>query len=301
MKNVKNAHYWQIDNRIKNISAAEGVIILASSQAWQKFSWTRKWFEKKPKEGYFVWAKGQPRIPLTTCVTIASPKISQNLDNLLVIEKNIKVKASVVCNASKKNLYGKHQAKGKLILKKGASLEYTHNHFWGKEDFVNPEYEFILEKDSRLAYDYRNLFPPKNLKLKTIINCQENSSANIRFVINGINSKADLEEKIFLEGRKSQGMIKLRLVGKKNSLISGKSSIIALSAGKGHLDCQGLLVDKKSEISMVPELVCKDPKAQITHEALIGKISEEEINYLRTKGLAEKEAIDLIVGGFLRI
>jgi len=39
--------------------------------------------------------------------------------------------------------------------------------------------------------------------------------------------------------------------------------------------------------------------AQITHEASIGRISEEELIYLRTRGLNEKEAIGLIVNGFL--
>ncbi|PIZ89560.1 MAG: hypothetical protein COX89_00870 [Candidatus Nealsonbacteria bacterium CG_4_10_14_0_2_um_filter_37_10] len=48
-------------------------------------------------------------------------------------------------------------------------------------------------------------------------------------------------------------------------------------------------------------LICQNKEAQITHEASIGKISEEELNYLRMRGLTEKEAIDLIVTGFLTI
>jgi len=50
----------------------------------------------------------------------------------------------------------------------------------------------------------------------------------------------------------------------------------------------------------VPKLICKDPRGQVTHEASIGKISEEELNYLRTRGLKEEEAVDLIVSGFLK-
>ncbi len=301
MINAKNANYLQIDHKVKNIFGLEGVIVLPSLQAWLKFAWTRPYFTKKPKEGYFVWVKKQTDFPLATCLTIASPKVSQNLTNLMVIEKNIKAKANVICNAAKNNLYGSHRAQGKLILKEGASLEYDHFHKWGQKDFVSPDYEFILGKDSSLVYNYQNLLPPKQVSLKTTIHAGENASVNMNFVFQGRNnSKIDIYDVLHLEGENSQGIVKLRLVGKEKSQISAKSSIMAKAAGKGHLDCQGLLVDKGSKISLMPELICHNKKAQLTHEASIGKISEEELNYLRMRGLSEKEAIDLIVSGFLK-
>jgi len=295
-------NFWQIDHKIKNILEAEGVTILSSPRAWEKFGWVRKIFKEKPKEGYFVWVQKQPDSPLATCVTLASPKTSQNLTNLLVIEKNIKAKANVVCHAAKNNLCGKHLAKGKLILKENSSLEYNHLHSWGEKDLIFPDYEFILEKNSRLIYTYKNLFPPKNLKLTTTIHCGNSSSAQINFIVSGSKkSQTEIKDTIFLEGQNSQAIAKLRLVGKEKSQIIAFSKIIATSPSKGHLDCQGLLVDKGSKISLVPGLVCNNKEAQLTHEASIGKISEEALTYLRTRGLNEKEAINLIVSGFLTI
>lgn len=301
MKNVKNVNYWQIDHRIKQIFERKGAVISPSPTAWEKFKWSRAYFEKKPKEGYFVWIKKQVDFPLTTCITIASPKISQDLTNLLVIEKGITVKANVICNAAKNNLCGTHKARGKLLLKDNTSLEYNHLHRWGKKDFVSPDYEFILGKNSRLVYTYKNLFPPENLQLKTTIRGGKNSSSNLNFIINGLNSRIEVKDTLFLEGKNSQGTIKLKLVGRKNSQLMAKSSIIAKTLGRGHLDCRGLLVDKNSTISLIPELICQSKDAQITHEASIGKISEEELNYLRQRGLSEEEAINLIVTGFLKL
>lgn len=294
-------NFLQIDHRVENISQPKGTIILTSSQAWERFAWVRKLFKTKPKEGYFVWVKEQSDQSLATCLTISSPNVVQNLTNILVVEKNIKAKANVLCNAVKNNLCGTHKAQGKLILKQGASLEYNHVHKWGEKDFVNPDYEFFLEKDAKLVYNYQNLFPPKTLDLATSFHNKKNASGQMNFVINGINSKINLKEEIFLEGEKAQGIMKLRLVAKKNSQIEAKSRVLALAPGKGHLDCRGLLVDEKSAISLNPEIVCKNRLAQITHEASLGKISEEELNYLRMRGLSENEAIDLIVSGFLRL
>ena len=299
MKNVKNVHYWQVDHKIKRILTAEKVIVLTSPEAWKKFKWSRKWFERKPKEGYFVWVKKPINFPLAACITIASPKISQNLTNLLIIEKGIKTQANVVCNAAKSNLCGIHKAKGKIILKDSASLEYNHLHQWGKKDFVNPDYEFILGKDSRLIYTYKNLFPPENLLLKTTVQNNESSSSNLNFIINSINSKVGIIDKVNLFGQNSQAIIRLRLVGRKNSYIEAVSQVAASAISRGHLDCQGLLVDKTAKISLTPRLICQNKNAQLTHEASIGKISEEELNYLRMRGLTEEEAINLIVTGFL--
>ncbi len=301
MINAKNAHYWQVDHKVENIVERKGVVILPSRQAWQEFSWTRKHFQGKPKEGYFIWVKEQPSFPLTTCLDIASKKISQQLSNLLVIEKNIKAKFNVICKAMSDNLCGFHQARGKLILKEKAGLEYNHFHQWGQKDLVNLDYQFILGKHSQLIYNYKNLAPPKNLQLKTVVYNDEKASANLNLAINGLNSKTNLEETLFLKGKKSQGAVNLRLVGRQNSRLEAISQIFAPSEAKGHLDCQGLLVSPSSNISLTPKLVCQNKKAQLTHEASIGKISEEELNYLRMRGLSEKEAINLIVAGFLEI
>jgi len=302
MRNVKNANYWQVDHSIRNISEINGVFILPSPKAWKDFKWTRKYFEKKPREGYFVWVKREIDFPLTTCITIASLKVNQNLNNLLVVEKNIKVKANLLCNSAKKNLGGSHKARGKLLLKEKSSLEYNHVHQWGNKDLVNPEYDFFLKEGSRLIYNYKSLLPPGNLKIKTKVYNVNNSSSNLNFVVSGIkNSRIDIKDTVFLEGKNSQGNIKLRLVAKNRSQITSFSSIVANAPGKGHLDCQGLLVSKNAKISLTPELICKNRSAQITHEASIGKIAEEELNYLRMRGLSEEEAIDLIINGFLKI
>ncbi|MFC1663991.1 SufD family Fe-S cluster assembly protein [Patescibacteria group bacterium] len=301
MKNVKNVSYWQVDNVVKKIFEPKGAIVLSSPEAWKKYEWTRPYFEKKPKQGYFIWLKKQTDFPLLTCITIASPKVSQNLTNLLVVESRIKARANTTCNSLKNNLSGIHKAQGKIILKDGASLEYNHIHKWGQKDIVSPDYEFILEKDSRLTYNYQNLSPLKNLKLNTTVYCGKNSSSNLSFIVEGTNSNIESKETIFLKGENSQAILKLRLVAKENSNIKAKSKIHALSSGKGHLDCQGLLVAKDAKISLIPELICQNKEAQITHEASIGRISEEELNYLRTRGLSKEEAIDLIVSGFLKI
>ena len=299
MKGAKNTHYLQIDNNIEKICQPKGVEILPAEMAWQKYDWTRKYFLTKPKKGYFIWAKEQTKNPLLSCVSISSPKIKQQMQNLLVVENNLKVDIQGTCNSSKKNLNGLHQATGKILIKQGAKVNYQHIHSWGEKDAVEVSYQFLLEKDSQLNYNYRVITPPKELKTNNRLVLLENASANLEMSASCAETKFDIKESLILKGKNASGMLKLRLAAGKNSRISADSQIKAEAEAKGHLDCQGLLTDEKAVVSMVPALVCSHPKAQITHEASIGRVSEEQLNYLMMRGLTEKQALDLIINGFL--
>jgi len=273
---------------------------LPSSKAWERFNWTKKYFSQKPKEGYFIWLKKQVNFPILTCISIASKNTRQELQNLIILEKNLKVSLQGSCNTLETQLNGVHRASGKIVLKENSSLEYKHIHSWNKEDLVQTEYEFLLEKNSKLDYDYKTFSTPGKLKIKTKINLLENAKANLRISGDCSSTEIEIEDILTLAGKKSSGQIQLRLIGRENSKIYAHSKILALSPAKGHLDCQGLVVDKGSEISLLPELICKNKDAQITHEASIGKISEDELNYLRMRGLSEQESIDLIINGFFK-
>jgi len=295
--------YTQIDNKIPKICQIDGVEILPSRVAWEKYNWSRKYFQKKPKEGYFIWVKKNISSSLLTCIFIANQNTKQTLQNLLVIEKNLNVNLQGICSAQRKNLFGRHKAQGKIILKENSVLKYEHFHSWGQNDIVESNYQFFLKKNSKLDYFYKTLQTPKKLKINSHLNLFQKASADLNIIINSIRSNVEINDVLILKEKNSSGVIKLRLVGRKNSQISGHSQVKAEAEGRGHLDCQGLLVDSgknNSIIKLIPELICQNKKAQITHEASIGKISEEELNYLRMRGLTKKQAIDLIVNGFLK-
>ena len=299
MKNVKNVNYRQIDNKTPKICLTKEAEVLPADLAWKKYIWTRKYFKKKPGHGYFIWLKKQPRNPLFTCISIGHQNIKQELQNLLILEKGVKTRIQGICNALKKNLAGIHQAKGKVVLKENCVLQYNHLHSWGEKDLIDADYEFFLEKNSQLDYTYKTLFSPQSLKIKTRFNLLEGSTAKVTLIGDCRQGKTEIEETLILRQKRSSGVVKLRLAGRGSSKIFARSRIIAKAESQGHLDCQGILLDNDSAISFTPKLICQNKKAQLTHEASIGRISEEALTYLRMRGLSEEQAINLIVSGFL--
>jgi len=91
-------------------------------------------------------------------------------------------------------------------------------------------------------------------------------------------------------------LIESRIVAKDTSKIISRGKIVAEGENsKGHIECRGLLVSGKSEIDTIPELISKNKKSELTHEASVGKIKDEELWYLMSRGLNEEEATSMIV------
>ena len=244
-----------IDKSIKNISLTPGVVLLSSDSAWDKYFWTRKLFTQKPKLGYFLWVKKSQKIPLSSCISLASCGVKQELTNLVVIEAGVKVEIRAVCNALSKVLKGTHLGRSKVLVKEKGCLKILHQHSWGKEDVVIPKIDFFIEKEGILSYVYKNLESPKKLKMKNRIYLEEKAKADSQVIIKAEKSKIEIDESLRLDNKDAKGSLTLRLVGRGKSDIKAASKITAHGAGRGHLDCQGLLVDKKAKISLAPKLI----------------------------------------------
>jgi Fe-S cluster assembly scaffold protein SufB len=70
---------------------------------------------------------------------------------------------------------------------------------------------------------------------------------------------------------------------------------------KGHLECRGLILGGGGMIHAIPELKGNLAGIDLSHEAAVGKIAEEEVEYLMARGLTRSEATATIVRGFLRV
>lgn len=94
-------------------------------------------------------------------------------------------------------------------------------------------------------------------------------------------------------------MLKLLLDLLPEGRIVNRGSLIGEQAGvKGHLECQGLMLSPEGVIYAIPELEARTDGVELSHEAAVGKIAQEEIEYLMARGFTEDEATAMIVRGF---
>jgi hypothetical protein len=75
---------------------------------------------------------------------------------------------------------------------------------------------------------------------------------------------------------------------------------LTIKEGESHV-LLGLMLSDTARIYSVPELEATVKDAELSHEAAVGRISEEEIAYLTVRGLSEEEAAGAIIRGFLNV
>ena len=296
---MKKIDFSLIDQTVNHLRQRPGLVIKSSHQAWQEDKWTRKYFGQRPQLGYFFWLKRSQTKPLASCISLATTGMKQRLVNLVVLEPGVKLEIQAVCQALKPKLAGQHQTRSQLVLKKNSFLKFKHQHFWGREEIVPVKTDFWLEDNSRLDYFYRNLTSPQRLRMENNFWLKEKAKTSSKIVLEAERNRVELKERLFLQGQASVGSLKLRLVGRQAARLKALSEITAEKESRGHLDCQGLLIDDKTVISLAPRLVNQSQQALLTHEASIGRIEQQKLEYLATRGLEEKEAISLLIQGFL--
>lgn len=104
---------------------------------------------------------------------------------------------------------------------------------------------------------------------------------------------------IELNGKGANAQVISRSVAQDTSRQTFRPVVIARADSKGHVECDSIIMDK-GKISSTPAITAEHPDAQLTHEAAIGRIAEEQLVKLMTLGLSEAEAEDVILRGFLQ-
>ena len=69
---------------------------------------------------------------------------------------------------------------------------------------------------------------------------------------------------------------------------------------KSHVACDALILDENSASDTVPYMEINEKNVTIEHEATVGKIGEEQLFYLMSRGLSEDQAKTMIVSGFMQ-
>lgn len=130
------------------------------------------------------------------------------------------------------------------------------------------------------------LFDNAQLVIHEKIMTDQKQTANTKFKVN-------------LLGKNSSVQVQSRSVAKDCSKQSFVSNIIGQNECFGHVECDGIILDK-AQISSTPKIEAKNVNASLVHEAAIGKITGEQLQKLQTLGLTEQEAQNEIIKGFLK-
>jgi len=312
--------YFQLDHSVifEGVKKQfEGKIeILSTKEAIEKYDWVKDYWwnavsvdsdkytaeaELEWDNGYFLRALPDQKVvfPMQACLFLSQEEISQNVHNLIIAEEGSDLQIITGCTSSARS--GLHIGISEFYVKKNAKLTFTMVHRWSPEVDVRPRAVTILDENATFTNNYICLNPVKSLqRYPTAICAGDDSSANLNSIILGAgNADIDIGGRVVLKGKNTSGHVVSRCVGKDRSKIHARGQIIGDGEGRAHIDCRGLIVSDEAKIYAIPMLDGLSKDCELSHEAAVGKIKEEELWYLMSRKLTEDEATSLIIKGYL--
>lgn len=242
-------------------------------------------------------------IPLQSYFRLNSPGAGQFEHTLIIVDKGAKLHFIEGCSAPKYNVTNLHAGCVELFVKEGATLRYSTIENWSKNMLNLNTKRAIVEKNGTIEWvsgsfgsKISMLYPMSILKGEGA----KMEFTGVSFAGNGQN--LDTGSKVIHAAPNTSSTINSKSISKNGGKATYRGVIkVNKNAynSKSMVSCESLMLDNISKSDTIPVIDLMNDDVEIGHEAKIGKISDEAIFYLMTRGLSEDEAKAMIVRGFV--
>ena len=259
--------------------------------------------QEKPL-GFFIHVKkgANVALPCQAAMYMASNNLTQAVHNIVILEEDSQLELITGCVSEHSVNEGLHLAVEEYYIGKNAKLVSTMVHSWGPEVTVYPRTGAVVEENGRFESNYISLRAAKQVKSdpRTYLNGKGASAKYLTVVLGTPGSMIDTAGNVYLNAEDTSAELLHRGVCTGGIMHQG-GLLIGNAPCKAHVDCAGMLLDDtgKGFIESVPGLRSHHPDARMSHEASIGKIAPEQVEYLMSRGMEELEAISMLIRGFL--
>lgn len=254
--------------------------------------------------GYFIKAAAGVKVehPVQSCLFLKADKVGQAVHNVIIVEEGADLHVITGCLVSGSDSHGAHFGISEFFVKKGGKLTFTMIHNWGEHVTVRPRSVGVVEADGVFLNNYVTMKPVQTLQMYPAIHLNGRGSV-ARFnsvMVAPKGSHLDTGNRVILNAPETRAEIIARTITTGGTIIARGHIAAHQVPAKGHLECKGLILGN-GIIHAIPELEGTLEGVELSHEAAVGKIAQEEIEYLMARGLDEQEATSTIVRGFLNV
>ena len=271
----------------------------------------------KPQEHKFaalhgaVWSGGSfvyvPKgvsvtIPLQSYFRLNAPGAGQFEHTLIIVDEGAYLHFIEGCSAPKYNVANLHAGCVELYVGKNAKLRYSTIENWSKNMYNLNTKRAIVEEGGTIEWvsgsfgsHVSYLYPMSILKGDD----SKMEFTGITFAGEGQN--LDTGAKVVHTGKRTSSYINTKSISKDGGISTFRSSVQIgkqASGSKASVSCQSLMLDDISRSDTVPAMDIRTRDANVGHEAKIGRISDEAVFYLMSRGISEEDARAMIVSGF---
>ena len=265
-------------------------------------------------DGSFVYIPKGVRCPmeLSTYFRINERNTGQFERTLIIAEDDSHVSYLEGCTAPMRDENQLHAAVVELVAMDRAEIKYSTVQNWypGDENGKGGIYNFVTKRgecrgvDSKISWTQVETGSAVTWKYPGCVLRGDNSVGEFYSVaLSHHRQQADTGTKMVHLGRNTRSHIISKGIsaGRGNQTYRGLVKVSPRAEGaRNYTQCDSLLIGDQCGAHTVPYLETRNPSAQCEHEATTSKIGDDQLFYLRARGIGEEEAVAMIVNGFCK-
>lgn len=242
-------------------------------------------------------------IPLQAYFRMNAMRGGQFEHTLIIADRGSDVHYIEGCSAPQYAESALHAGCVELFVHEGARIRYSSVENWSKNTFNLNTKRAIVDKGGIVEWVNGNMGSGCTMLYPCSILRGEGARADslgIAFAANGQNQ--DTGSKVIHAAKNTSSTIRAKSISKSGGAATYRGLVRVLPQATGAasvVSCDALLIGSNAISNTYPCMKIDTNKADIAHEASVGRIGEEEIFYLQSRGLSEEEAVRMIVSGFI--
>jgi Fe-S cluster assembly protein SufB len=198
-----------------------------------------------------------------------------------------------------------HAAVVEVIAKKGANLRYTTLQNWSNDVYNLVTKRAHAHEGATVEWLDANIGSQLTMKYPSVYLLGRGAKAEIVSVaFAGKGMHQDTGAKAVHVAPDTQSRITSKSISKDGGRVTYRGHLVVAKGATGvksSVRCDALMVDPISRSDTYPYMDIEEDDATITHEATVGRISEDVLYYLMSRGLKENEAMNMVVLGFVEM
>ena len=241
--------------------------------------------------------------PLQSYFRINSEQMAQFERTLIIVDKGADIHYVEGCTAPSYSRDSLHAGVVEIIVGEGAKCRYTTIQNWSNNILNLVTQRAKVFKNGSMEWVDGNIGSAVTMKYPTCVLMEEGAKGScITIAVAGENQIMDSGSKMIHLAPNTSSSIVSKSVSRRGGKVNYRGMVqhgAKAYNSKSKVECDTLILDDISTSDTVPVNWMRNNDSIIEHEATVSKISEEQLFYLMSRGLTKKEAMEMIVMGFI--
>ncbi|MEG1506282.1 MAG: Fe-S cluster assembly protein SufB [Bacilli bacterium] len=241
--------------------------------------------------------------PLQSYFRIESESLGQFERTIIIVDEGSSLEYIEGCTARTSSSISLHAGVVEIYVGKNATCRYSTIQNWSTNVYNLVTKRSIIEENGKMEWIDGNIGSALTMKYPSCILKGDGSTGNSISIAYAKNEQVlDAGAKMIHIGKNTKSNILSKSIASDGGSSNYRGTVkICKSAtnSKAIIKCDTIILDSKSKSFTYPKNILENNTSTLEHEAIVSKVSGEKLFYLKSKGLSEEKAKELLILGFI--